>query len=73
MVYRSNRTVPTQAVVEINQTTLQCTLLAEQADGSPKTFTFDGVYNQGSTTEQIYTDFVYSLVEVSSLVHYQKK
>ena len=29
-----------------------------------KTFTFDGVYDQASTTEQIYTDFGYPLVEV---------
>jgi len=30
----------------------------------PKAFTFDGAYDQNSTTEQIYADIGYPLVEV---------
>ncbi|XP_046439186.1 osmotic avoidance abnormal protein 3-like isoform X2 [Daphnia pulex] len=55
-------------VVQINASTLQCSLLAipsshNEINDTTKTFTFDGVYDQSSTTEQIYTDFGYSLVE----------
>jgi len=32
----------------------------------PKTFTFDGVYHVNSTTEQIYNEIAYPLVEVSN-------
>ena len=31
----------------------------------PKSFTFDGVYGEDSTTEQIYNDIGFGLVEVS--------
>lgn len=31
----------------------------------PKTFSFDSVYNIMATTEQIYSDIVYPLVEVA--------
>ena len=41
----------------------QCSLQTAN-DEPPKTFTFDGVYDQQSTTEQIYMDTVYPLVEV---------
>ena len=41
----------------------QCALKAPNEE-PPKTFTFDGVYDQLSTTEQIYMDTVYPLVEV---------
>ncbi|XP_078482833.1 osmotic avoidance abnormal protein 3-like isoform X1 [Ciona intestinalis] len=34
-----------------------------QADQAPKQFTFDGAYYTGSTTEQIYNDIAYPLVE----------
>ena len=54
----------TKEVVEINPSTLQCSLVSSEG---PKSFTFDGVYDQNSTTEQIYTDFGYPLVEVSQL------
>ena len=30
----------------------------------PKSFTFDGVYGEDSTTEQIYNDIGFGLVEV---------
>ena len=53
----------TQNAVDINPTTLQCTLQSP-VDSTFKPFTFDGVYDQNSTTEQIYTDFGFSLVEV---------
>ena len=55
-----------QNIIDNNPSTLQCTISSPQdANNPPKTFTFDGVYDQTATTEQIYTDFVYSLVEVS--------
>lgn len=58
-----------QNVVQINPSALQCSLLAVPSshndnNDTTKTFTFDGVYDQTSTTEQIYTDFGYPLVEV---------
>ena len=33
-------------------------------DAAPKQFTFDGAYYTKSTTEQIYNDIAYPLVEV---------
>ena len=56
-------------MIQINPSTLQCSLLAipsshNEINDTTKTFTFDGVYDQNSTTEQIYTDFGYPLVEV---------
>ena len=33
----------------------------------PKTFTFDGAYDKNSTTEQIYADIGYPLVEVGTV------
>lgn len=33
-------------------------------DQTPKQFTFDGAYYMDSTTEQIYNDIAYPLVEV---------
>ena len=37
----------------------------------PKSFTFDGVYAEDSTTEQIYNDIGFALVEVNFLMsHY---
>lgn len=53
-----------QNVVEMDGTTFQCVLKTANEE-PPKTFTFDGVYDQQSTTEQIYMDSVYPLVEVS--------
>lgn len=35
----------------------------------PKQFTFDGAYYTNSTTEQIYNDIAYPLVEVGLLRH----
>jgi kinesin family protein 3/17 len=40
----------------------QCVL--QSVDGPPKLFTFDGVYFMDSTSEQIYNDIVYPLVDV---------
>lgn len=40
----------------------QCVL--QSSDGPPKPFTFDGVYGFDSTSEQIYNDIVYPLVDV---------
>jgi kinesin family protein 3/17 len=41
----------------------QCVLQYEE--GPPKVFTFDGVYYVDSTSEQIYNDIVFPLVDVS--------
>ena len=40
--------------------------IVNPTDGSvpPKTFTFDGVYNINSTTEEIYNEIASPLVEV---------
>lgn len=57
-----------QNIVEINPVCLQCSLIsASSGEPTAKTFTFDGVYDQTSTTEQIYNDFGYPLVEVRYL------
>ena len=42
--------------------------IIQKPDGGkqpPKQFTFDGVYFTAATTEQIYNDIAYPLVEVS--------
>ncbi|CAD5226821.1 unnamed protein product [Bursaphelenchus xylophilus] len=47
--------------VEMNTTVGQCALKA--SDAPPKVFTFDAVYYMESTSEQIYNDIIYPLVE----------
>ena len=63
LLFNSIKQIQMQNAVEISPSTLQCTLLSP-VDSTTKPFTFDGVYDQDSTTEQIYTDFGFSLVEV---------
>ena len=36
----------------------------------PKSFTFDGVYGEDSTTEQIYNDIGFALVEVKYRIYW---
>lgn len=44
----------------------QCSLVNPGDEKAPpKTFTFDGAYFTDSTTENIYADIAYPLVEVS--------
>ena len=46
---------------------LQCSIQnPADAKSPPKSFTFDGVYFVDSTTEQIYADIGYPLVEVTT-------
>ena len=51
----------------MDQKMSQCSLVNVGDAGSvPKNFTFDGVYYTDSTTETIYNEIAYPLVEVSS-------
>ena len=46
----------------------QCsTVNVKDPAAQPKTFTFDGTYYTDSTTEQIYNEIAYPLVEVTSV------
>jgi hypothetical protein len=48
--------------------TLSCCILnPSEPNLPPKTFTFDGVYGTDSTTEAIYNDNGFSLVEVRDI------
>lgn len=42
-----------------------CITNPEDRQAPPKSFTFDGAYYIDSTTEQMYNEIVFSLVEVS--------
>lgn len=52
--------------MNINEDRGICTLKkpGQSASTEPKQFTFDGAYYMQSTTEQIYNDIAYPLVEV---------
>ncbi|XP_049514368.1 kinesin-like protein KIF17 [Dermacentor silvarum] len=53
-----------QSVVRIDCVAGQCTLTNPADRSAPaKTFCFDGAYDHNSTTEQIYDDIVYPIVE----------
>ena len=54
-----------QSVVSMDQATLSC-CISNPAEPNlpPKAFTFDGVYGPDSTTEAIYNDNGFGLVEV---------
>ncbi|KAH6941042.1 hypothetical protein HPB50_012723 [Hyalomma asiaticum] len=61
---RDNARRVTQNVVRIDCTAGQCTLTNPADRSAPaKTFCFDGAYDANSTTEQIYDDIVYPIVE----------
>ena len=45
----------------------QCSMVVpSDPNAPPKNFTFDGAYGTNSTTEAIYNEIAYPLVEVSS-------
>ena len=49
----------------------QCSIVnVNDSAALPKTFTFDGVYYTDSTTEQIYNEIAYPLVEVCISIYY---
>lgn len=53
-----------QPCVFMDQKLLQCSIVnVNDPSALPKTFTFDGVYYTDSTTEQIYNEIAYPLVE----------
>lgn len=50
----------------------QCSIInVNDPSALPKTFTFDGAYGTNSTTEQIYNEIAYPLVEVKKLIGVQ--
>ena len=52
-------------VVNIDSRIMQCSIRNPSDNKAPpKSFTFDGTYGTDSTTEQIYADIGYPLVEV---------
>ncbi|VDP11941.1 unnamed protein product [Soboliphyme baturini] len=55
-------------VVDIDQGRAQCVIVNPNDRASlPKLFTFDGAYDSQATTETIYYEIVYPLVEVSTV------
>jgi len=55
-----------QCVVSMDSSKGQCSIVNPgDAKAPPKNFTFDGAYFTDSTTENIYADIAYPLVEVS--------
>jgi len=46
----------------------KCMIRKPGSEQVPKEFTFDGAYYVNSTTEQIYNDIAYPLVEVNSVL-----
>ncbi|CAG7819061.1 unnamed protein product, partial [Allacma fusca] len=54
------------SVVFMDGSICQCSIVNPgDASAPPKTFSFDGVYYTESTTEALYSDIAYPLVEVS--------
>ena len=52
-------------VIDIDNRMARCSITnPEDLKAPPKTFTFDGAYDTKSTTEQIYADIGFPLVEV---------
>lgn len=52
-------------IITIDNTSGQCSIVNPgDLKAPPKTFTFDGAYGSGSTTESIYSEIVFPLVEV---------
>lgn len=55
-------------MVQLNNERCTCSLLnPSDYYAPPKVFTFDGVYGENSTTEQIYNEIAYPLIEVKSI------
>jgi len=56
-------------VVDIDGQMARCSITnPDDRNAPPKTFTFDGAYDIASTTEQIYADIGFPLVEVICLI-----
>ena len=54
-----------QKVVHMDARAYSCSMVNPALPNDPpKSFTFDGVYAEDSTTEQIYNDIGFALVEV---------
>jgi kinesin family protein 3/17 len=54
-----------QVIVEMDSAIGQvCITNPEDRQAPPKSFTFDGAYYMDSTTEQMYNEIVFNLVEV---------
>jgi len=59
-----------KCVVSMNGAKGQCSIVNPADEKAPpKTFTFDGAYFVDSTTENIYADIAYPLVEVRKYRH----
>ena len=59
-----------QVIVEMDSAIGQvCITNPEDRNAPPKSFTFDGAYYIDSTTEQMYNEIVFSLVEVRMINH----
>lgn len=57
-----------QTCVFMDPSIMQCSIAnVQDANAPPKNFTFDGVYGTDSTTETIYNEITYPLVEVPLL------
>ncbi|BET02316.1 KISc [Nesidiocoris tenuis] len=58
------KTLKCKGVVVMDSDRCSCCLLnPSDSTAPPKSFTFDGVYGEGSTTEQIYNESAYPLIE----------
>lgn len=53
-------------VVKMDSSKGSCEIVKPKSKDPPKAFTFDGAYFTDSTTEQIYNDIGYPLVDVSN-------
>lgn len=57
-----------QIVVFMDPTVSQCSIVnPSDSSAPPKTFSFDGVYYMESTTDSIYNEISYPLVEVRKM------
>ena len=55
-----------KTVVNIDSNLALCVISNPSEDNAvPKSFTFDGAYDINSSTEEIYSDIAYPLIEVS--------
>lgn len=53
----------------MDSTVCQCSIVnPNDASAPPKTFSFDGVYYTESTTDSIYNEITYPLVEVKNKI-----
>jgi len=60
-------------VVQIDGQMARCSIVnPDDRNAPPKTFTFDGAYDTASSTEQIYADIGFPLVEVQDVNFVQR-